>query len=270
MKSTTWWRGQKPRRPVMVSSAGSSVSPAVKRDGHPDRRDGAERVRAADGGDEQHEHGQRDGQAAGEDRRAGAPDRELHRLVLVLVPAQLLAVARDQQQAVVRPHPEHQHHEDRRAVVGDRRPRLGVQVDEPARDRVREPHHHERDQRDHRRAVDQEQQHDDERDGDQEDLGVEVAEDLLEVGVEAEPAGDVDLEPVRRVLVRPHRGGRYPTPRAGRCRRARRRSCTRGRRPATRARAARSPRRGSRPVPGAGSPRRRARRRPRSRRGRRR
>ena len=50
----------------------------------------------------------------------GAVQRERHRLVPVLVAAQLLAVARDQQQGVVRPGAEDQDREDAGALRVDR------------------------------------------------------------------------------------------------------------------------------------------------------
>ena len=55
----------------------------------------------------------------------GAAQRDRHRLVLVLVAAQLLAVAGDEQQRVVGPRADDEHGEDRRglAVDGDARPR---------------------------------------------------------------------------------------------------------------------------------------------------
>ena len=58
--------------------------------------------------------------AAGDDRRAGAVQRDGHRLVPVLVPAQLLAVARDEQQRVVGAGAEHQHGQDAGALRVDR------------------------------------------------------------------------------------------------------------------------------------------------------
>ena len=110
----------------------------------------------------------------------------LHRLVLVLDLVELLAVARDQEQAVVGCDPEHQNDQDRRAVRGDRRPGVGVEVDESGCDRVREEDDDERGKRDEDRAIDQaEQDQDQQRRRDQE-LQVEIAEDLLGVRREAE------------------------------------------------------------------------------------
>ena len=91
---------------------------------------------------QQAEHADDDRGAAGEDRRAGPVQRDRHRLVPVLVPAQLLAVAGDQQQRVVGAGAEDQHGQDAGALrVDGQAGVLGEQVD----DRLRG------DERDHRR-----------------------------------------------------------------------------------------------------------------------
>ena len=59
------------------------------------------------------------GRRAGDDRGGGPVQRERHRLVPVLVAAQLLAVARHQQQGVVGARPEDQHGEDALALPVD-------------------------------------------------------------------------------------------------------------------------------------------------------
>ena len=107
---------------------------------------------------------------------------------------QLLPVARHQQQAVVGAHPEHQDHEDPGRGAGHRLTRLRQQVDEALGHRVGEPHNQDGHQRDHGGAVDREQQHQHQRDGDDEQLRVEGPEDLLEVSAEAEVPGHVHPE----------------------------------------------------------------------------
>ena len=79
--------------------------------------------------------------AAGDDRRPGPAQRDRHRLVPVRVPAQLLAVAGDQQQGVVGAGAEHQHGEDAGALrVDDQAGVLGQQVDDaPGRPSARRP-----------------------------------------------------------------------------------------------------------------------------------
>ena len=71
-------------------------------------------------------------QAGGDDRRAGGAQGERHRLVLVLVLAQLLAVARDEQQRVVGARAETRIGQDRRRLAVDRHADLG----EPVADRT--------------------------------------------------------------------------------------------------------------------------------------
>ena len=73
---------------------------------------------------------ERDGGRAGEDRGPGAVQGEGHRLVPVLVAAQLLAVAGDEQQRVVRAGAEDEHGEDARALRVDHQAGVpGQQVD---------------------------------------------------------------------------------------------------------------------------------------------
>ncbi len=84
-------RGQKPLRPKIVSSAGSSVRPASMPAEDPDRGDRAQRRGELCVGQGQREHRERDGQPRGKDRRAGTGDGALHRVVLVLDPVELLA-----------------------------------------------------------------------------------------------------------------------------------------------------------------------------------
>ena len=85
--------------------------------------------------------------------------------------------------------------------VDTRRPGVGVHVDQALRDRVGEEDDDQRGERDQRRAVDRAEQDEDEQHGGEQQLGVDVAEDLLRVRAEAEVAGDVDLH-VTGVLVR--------------------------------------------------------------------
>jgi hypothetical protein len=70
-------------------------------------------------GDRQRQQGEHDRDGRGEDRRARRAQGERQRLVLVLVAAQLLSVARDEQQRVVRAGAEDEHGEDRRGLPVD-------------------------------------------------------------------------------------------------------------------------------------------------------
>ena len=73
---------------------------------------GAHRADRPDVREQEDEQRERHREAARQDRRTGAPERDRHRLALVLVTAELLPIAGHEQQAVVGPHPEHQDDED--------------------------------------------------------------------------------------------------------------------------------------------------------------
>jgi hypothetical protein len=164
--------------------------------GNADRRHRPERVGRAGVGQQQHEHRRHDRAAARQHSGPGAAERAGHRLVLVLDPVQLLAIAADEQQAVVGAHAEHEHDEDPGRARADRVARLRVQVDEARGQLVGEPDHEDRDDGDQGRPVDRPEQDQHEEDGGEQQLGVELAEDLLEVDPQPEVAGDVDVEPV--------------------------------------------------------------------------
>ena len=92
----------------------------------------------------------------------GAVQRDGHRLVPVLVPAQLLAVAGDQQQRVVRARAEDQHGEDAGALrVDGQAGVLGEQVDHGLGDDQRDAGRDHRQQPEHRAAVGDQQDDDD-------------------------------------------------------------------------------------------------------------
>jgi hypothetical protein len=134
--------------------------------------------------------------------------------VLVLDVAQLLAEARDEQQAIVGPDSEHEHDQDPGRVRGHGGARLRQQVDEALGDRVGEEDDQQRREGDEHRAVDGAEQEEHEHHGREQKLRVDVAEHLLGVGVEPEVAGQEDphavallardpadlLAPVRRLV----------------------------------------------------------------------
>ena len=102
-----------------------------------------------------------------------------HRLVLVLDQAKLLPVAGHDQEAVVGAGAEHQDDEERgRLAVHLDRPRLDQPVDRGGRDAVRERDDDQRDECDHRRAVDREQEDQDERHGHEQEHEVDGLEHL--------------------------------------------------------------------------------------------
>ena len=90
-------------------------------------------------GEEQREHRQGHRQAAGGDRLPRLAQRRGERDARVALAAQVLAVARDEEQAVVGPGAEQQDHHERRRLPGEGRPGgLGDQREDAAGDEVAE------------------------------------------------------------------------------------------------------------------------------------
>lgn len=166
------------------------------------RRHRAKRGRELGVGEREDEHRQGDGQPRCEDRRPRAAHGARHRVVLVLYAMQLFAVAGHQEQAVVGRDPEHQDDQDRGAVGGDRRARVGVQVDERGRDRVGEEDDDKGGQCDQHSAVDRPEQEQHQQRGRDQEPYVQLAEDLLGVDREPEVAGEDDAHPVGLVAGR--------------------------------------------------------------------
>ena len=125
--------GQKIQRPKITRSAGSSVTMTsrVTRDADgEDRPRLAVELRSAKSQAQQADH---DGRGAGEDRGRRPVQRERHRLVPVLVAAQLLAISGHQQQRVVGAGADHQDAQDVLALVVDRRGRRTSRAGRPRR-----------------------------------------------------------------------------------------------------------------------------------------
>ncbi len=122
------------------AAAGSSVSMVIiaSRDAH--RADRPEARGAVDLGEAQAQQRGDDRQPEARIARPGAPQRDAQGLVLLHVAAQLLAVARDEQQGVVGPRAEHQHGQDPADWPLIRHPGLGQQVADPPRGRLGEEH----------------------------------------------------------------------------------------------------------------------------------
>ena len=121
-----------------------------------DGEDRAERVIEAEAGQQKGQQRQHDGSRAGSNRLAHRDRRPPQRTEAILLALQLLAVARDQKDHVVRPRAEEQHvaHPGRLRVHAER-----ASLDEKRGDRVHDlqddADHHERQQRQQRRAIDQ-------------------------------------------------------------------------------------------------------------------
>ena len=137
-------KGQNARRPKIASRAGSRVraESAAKGDAH--RRDRPEAGCPVDLGQRQAEQSGDHGQGGGEDRRAGRGEGDAHRLVLVVVAVQLLAISGDQQKGIVGPGAEDEDRHDRARLPVDGDAELCQAVAERTREQLGEDHRDER------------------------------------------------------------------------------------------------------------------------------
>jgi hypothetical protein len=116
-------------------------------------------------------------------------------------PAQLLAEAGHDQQAVVGPGAEHEDDQDPgRLAVDDEAGAVHEQVDDARGDHVGESHDQQRHERDDRRAVDEEQQDEDKRARREQQRHVDLAEHLDGVDRDPRRPGHPGLEPGRASL----------------------------------------------------------------------
>ena len=166
-------------------------------DGDADGEDRAEARGGVEVGEGQAQHPDGNGRGAGEDRGRGAVQGERHRLVPVLVAAQLLAVARDEQERVVGPCADDEDAEDGLALPVDGEPGvLRQQVDQAGRDEVGRDGAQDRQQPQDRAAVGEQQDHDHHGERGEDEVGVDALERLRGVGRLAAVAGEVDLTAV--------------------------------------------------------------------------
>ncbi|CAG6394505.1 hypothetical protein SCOCK_270086 [Actinacidiphila cocklensis] len=169
-----------------------------------DRGDRAEARGGVHVGGQQAQHAQGDGRGAGDDRGAGPVQGHRHRLVPVLVAAELLPVAGHEQQRVVRTGAEDQHGEDAGALRVDHQSRVpGQQVDQRLRGEEGGDHREHRQHEQAEAAVGDQQDHDDDGECRVEEGAVDAGEGLAGVGRVAAGSRDVDLEPVAALF----RGG---------------------------------------------------------------
>lgn len=165
-----------------------------RHDGHAQSEVRSEAVKCRGDGHEQGKHGEHDGRGAGEDGLGGAAHGGLHRAGAVWLVEQGLAVAGGDDQRVVRAHPEQQHGHDRGGLGADRDD-SGVR--ENRAESLRHAHSHahgkKRHERHQGRAVDRQQDDQDEHDGGQQQDFVTAAEDLHGVGGDPGGAGHRDV-----------------------------------------------------------------------------
>ena len=162
-----------------------------------DRCDGAEAGGGVHLGEGQAQHARDHGRRAGEDRWRSPVECELHRLVPVSVPSQLLAVPGHQEQRVVRAGTDDQDGQDGLALAVDRE--VGVlreEVDQPLGDGEGYARADDRQEPQHGAAIGQQQDHDDDPEGGEQQGAVDALEHLGRVRGLATRAADVDVHPV--------------------------------------------------------------------------
>ena len=146
---------------------------------HGQRDDRPQRLVGAQAGEAERGGGDEDGRAGGGDGAADAAHRAAHGLVAVAVAGQLLAEARRDEEHVVGAGAEQHDGHDAGRLAGDGQVELlGDPGADPAGQLEDEPHAQQRDHGDDRRSVDGEQQREDERDGDEQEDGVDLANTL--------------------------------------------------------------------------------------------
>ncbi len=174
--------------------------PGDERDEHADPEHGREGSVVAVLGEEQGQHGQRDGETAGRDRLPGLAERRRESDAGAALAAQVLPVPRDEQKAVVGAGAEQQDHHQRRGLSRERETEgLGQEREDAAGHEVAEAHGDERHERQDRRAIDEQEQHEHEDDRSDQQLDVGVEEDLVDIGDETTGAGDPHLHATHRV-----------------------------------------------------------------------
>ena len=191
-----------PLRPEHPTSAddeqrGKQREHREERDCDADRGDRTKALGRVHLREQQQEHADRDRARARDQRGPGAVQRQCHRLVPVLVPAQLLAVSRDQEQRVVGAGPEDEHGEDAGALrIDGQAAVLRQQVDQCLRGGQRDTGGDDRQQPQDRASIGQQQDDDDHGECREQQRAVEALERVRGVGGEAGRTGDVQCQPV--------------------------------------------------------------------------
>jgi hypothetical protein len=169
------------------------------RGGHPGRGHRTQALVRAQVAEQQAEQGQDNRRAGGEDRPERAPPRHPYRCEAVLVPPQLLPVARDQQQRVVGGRAEHQDQHDPLALpIQDHQVDLNQRIHHRRGRPQRQPGTGQHHQRQQRAAVDHQQDQRHHRSGDHQQHTIDIPERLTQIGGEPGRAGDVHVHLLRR------------------------------------------------------------------------
>ncbi len=196
-------RDERPERspPADQEKRGQDREHRRRRDRHAHRADRAETRDRVHRRQREAEERCDDGAGRREDPWARPADRDPHRLVLVLVPVELLAVASREQERVVRPRAEHEHEQDAARLSVDDDSRVDEERSEPAHEGLCEEDGEERKDPEDGAAVDEHEEDEDERRGGEQQGRVDALEGLARVGRVSRRARDLRLEPV------PGRGG---------------------------------------------------------------
>ena len=153
-------------------------------------------------GEQQGEEPEHDGAGAGEDGRACGTDGLAHRLATVLVAAQLLAVAGDEQQRVVGACSEHEDGRDAGGGAVDRQlGPVGDRLHDLRGHAVTEPDDGEGDEPEQRAAVGDDEQQGHDGGGDEQEPDVGALEDGTEVGLDCRRAGHLGVDPVGQAAI---------------------------------------------------------------------
>ena len=190
--------GQNTHRPRMTSSAGRSVVIATNAVAMPTAATGPRlRVELRSAASRQSipvATVVADARRAGNALR-GAP----HRDVPILVTMQLLAIARDEEECVVRTDAEDQHREDADALrIDHQSDAIGEQPDDGVGQHIGKPNDEQREQPEHGTAVRQQQDHGDDNDGRDEQGRLDTVGTLIRDRPRRRRVGDEDVQPRRR------------------------------------------------------------------------
>ncbi len=157
-------RDVRPERPAAADEEerGEDREHRQRGDGHSHRADRAEAGGRVDRRQREAEEGRDDGACRCEDPGARLPHRDPHRLVLVLVPVELLPVARGEQEGVVGSGAEDEDEQDPARLPVDDDAGVDEERADPAHEPLREEHGEERQRPEDRAAVDDHEEDEDE------------------------------------------------------------------------------------------------------------
>ena len=171
-----------------------------RRDCDPHRANRPQARRGVDLREGQAEERRDHGPGGRRDRGARPAERDLHRIVLVLDAEKLFAVARGEEQGVVRSRSEDEHQEDAARLPVDDEPGVRQQRPDTTHDALGEEHGEKRQRPEDRAPIDEHEEDEHQSRGREEKRGVDALERLGGIRGEAGRPRDPRLEPGREVL----------------------------------------------------------------------